>query len=156
MQPRTWRASSVVKVALAIAISNTAISNIGSAQNPITFKARLSPVALDTPMLESVAGSGSVTAVLSGAKLTVTGEFQGMKSSATVAQLHAGSVTGVRGPVVFDLTVEKAASGKLSGSFDLTAEQAANLRKGRLYIQIHSEKAPEGNLWGWLLPQGDS
>jgi hypothetical protein len=22
---------------------------------------------------------------------------------------------------------------------------------GRFYIQLHSEKAPEGNLWGWLL-----
>jgi hypothetical protein len=20
-------------------------------------------------------------------------------------------------------------------------------------VQLHSEKAPEGNLWGWLLPQ---
>ena len=22
----------------------------------------------------------------------------------------------------------------------------------QVYVQIHSEKAPEGNLWGWLLP----
>jgi hypothetical protein len=24
------------------------------------------------------------------------------------------------------------------------------LRKGKFYIQIHSEKAPDGILWGWL------
>jgi hypothetical protein len=26
------------------------------------------------------------------------------------------------------------------------------LRQGRMYLQLHSESAPDGNLWGWLLP----
>ena len=43
--------------------------------------------------------------------------------------------------------------GTLSGSFELNAIQIADLEKGRLYVQLHSEKAPDGNLWGWLLPQ---
>jgi hypothetical protein len=60
-------------------------------------------------------------------------------------------VTGVRGSSVLDLTVSKAISGTVTGSFDLTPEQVESLRKGRLYVQIHSEKAPDGNLWGWLL-----
>jgi hypothetical protein len=49
MQPKTWRVKSILNVALAIAISSVAL-----AQNQITFKARLSPVALDTvpPQLE--------------------------------------------------------------------------------------------------------
>jgi len=56
---------------------------------------------------------------------------------------------------VLDLTVAKtdASAGTLSGSFDLNALQIADLEKGRLYVQLHSEKAPDGNLWGWLLPQ---
>ena len=56
---------------------------------------------------------------------------------------------------MLDLTVTKtdAASGTISGSFDLTAIQVADLEKGRLYVQLHSEKAPDGNLWGWLLAQ---
>jgi hypothetical protein len=57
----------------------------------------------------------------------------------------------VRGPVVQDLTVSKAVSGKISGSADLTPEQIETLHKGGLYIQIFSEKAPDGVLWGWLL-----
>ena len=32
------------------------------------------------------------------------------------------------------------------------AGQAA-LRQGRVYVQVNSQKAPEGNLWGWLLPE---
>jgi hypothetical protein len=56
---------------------------------------------------------------------------------------------------VLDLTVAKTdgTAGTLSGSFELNAIQIADLEKGRLYVQLHSEKAPDGNLWGWLLPQ---
>ena len=126
-----------------------------TAQPPKTFKARLSPVPLDGSMQATIAGSGSVSAVLTGTKLAVTGTFDGIKSPATIAQIHKSPVRGVRGPTVLDLAVAKtdAASGTLSGTFDLTAIQVADLEKGRLYVQLHSEKAPDGNLWGWLLPQ---
>lgn len=126
-----------------------------SAQSSRTFKARLSPVPIDIAMQATIAGSGSVTAVLSGSKLQITGAFEGLRSPATIAQVHKGPIRGVRGPVVFDLTVAKsdASSGTLSGSADLTSVQIADLEKGRLYVQLHSEKAPEGNLWGWILPQ---
>jgi hypothetical protein len=44
-------------------------------------------------------------------------------------------------------------SGEISGTMQLTADQVTELTAGKLYVQLHSEKAPEGNLWGWLLPQ---
>ena len=46
-----------------------------------------------------------------------------------------------------------AVEGKVTGAFKLDETQAAALKKGRLYIQIDSEKAPNGNLWGWLLTE---
>lgn len=121
------------------------------AQRQETFKARLSTVPMDATMRSTVAGKGSVTATLIAKKLSVTGSFEGLASAATVARLHGGKVTGVRGPAVLDLIVDQATSGAISGSATLTDVQIESLRKGRLYIQIHSEKAPEGNLWGWLL-----
>jgi len=126
-----------------------------AAQSSRTFKTRLSPVPIDVSMQSTIAGSGSVTAVLTGTKLTITGTFDGLKSPATIAQVHKSPVRGVRGPVMFDVTVAKsdAASGTLSGTVDLTALQVTDLEKGRLYVQVHSEKAPDGNLWGWLMPQ---
>ena len=126
-----------------------------TAQQSKTFRARLSPVPIDVSMQATIAGFGSVSAVLTGTKLAVTGTFDGLKSPATTAQIHKSPVRGVRGPAVVDLTVAKtdAASGTLSGTLDLTAIQIADLEKGRLYVQLHSEKAPDGNLWGWLLPQ---
>jgi hypothetical protein len=126
-----------------------------SAQSSRTFKTRLSPVPIDVAMQSTIAGTGTVTAVLSGSKLSVTGSFEGLKSPATTAQVHRSPVRGVRGPVAFDLAVAKtdAASGTLTGTVDLTQMQVADLEKGRLYVQVHSEKAPDGNLWGWLMPQ---
>src|SRR3954471_14665379 len=126
-----------------------------TAQQPKSYRARLSPVPLDVAMQATVAGGGSVTAVLTGTKLAVSGTFDGLKSPATIAQVHRSPTRGVRGPNVADLTVAKtdAASGTISGSLELTAIQIADLEKGRLYVQLHSEKAPDGNLWGWLLAQ---
>ena len=116
-----------------------------------TFRARLSPVPVETTTALRITGSGTVTATLDGAKLTIAGTFQGMKSAATIAQVHMGA-RGVRGPVEFDLVIDKGLSGMINGSVTLTKVQVDTLRKGWYYIQIHAEQAPEGNLWGWLLP----
>ena len=122
------------------------------AQAPRNYRARLSPVPIDVSQVATITGSGSVTAVLNGTKLTVTGTFEGMKSPATVVHLHMGQ-RGVRGPSVLDLQATKATSGTISGAIDLTSQQLQDLQNSRLYVQLHSEKAPDGNLWGWLLPQ---
>jgi hypothetical protein len=123
-------------------------------QQPKTFRTRLAPVPIDVSMQATIAGSGTVSAVLTGNKLAITGTFEGLRSPATIAQLHRSPVKGVRGPVAFDLTVTKTegTSGTLSGNLELTSIQVADLEKGRLYLQLHSEKAPDGNLWGWLAP----
>ena len=52
---------------------------------------------------------------------------------------------------MLDLTVSKGTSGTIGASIELTAEQIEDLRNNRLYIQINSERASDGNLWGWLL-----
>src|SRR5436190_780235 len=99
-----------------------------------TYRARLSPVPMDLAMAATVAGSGSVTAALNGSKLTVTGTFDGLKSPATMVQLHRGQ-KGVRGPVVLDLQATKATNGTISGTLDLNPQQIQDLQNSRLYIQ---------------------
>jgi hypothetical protein len=122
------------------------------AQTSETFKARLSPVPINIAMMATVAGSGSLSATLKGNQLTVEGTFEGLRSPATTAQIHRGP-KGIPGPVVpgFDLTVTKAAKGTIGGTLALTPDQVVDLRKGLWYVQIQSERAPDGNLWGWLL-----
>ena len=112
---------------------------------------RLATVPMDGGMRDAVAGTGAASAVLAGSKFTINGTFAGLRSPATVARLHNGLARGVRGPAVSDLVVSKGVSGTIGGTVDLTPEQVKSLQAGRMYIQISSEKAPEGNLWGWIL-----
>jgi hypothetical protein len=126
-----------------------------------TYRTRLSPVPIDAGMMATIAGSGTVTATLTGTKLAISGSFEGLRSPATVARLHRAQ-KGVRGPAVFDLVVTNTPSagvptsaiastaGTISATLDLTPTQVDDLGRERFYVQLHSEKAPEGNLWGWL------
>jgi hypothetical protein len=137
-----------MRVSLALTIA-CALSLM--AQAPETFKARLSAVPVEAKTRPDIAGLGSATATLVGSKLSITGSFDGLRSPALAAKVHQGPATGVRGPAILDLTVVHAGSGAISASLDLTPQQIESLKKGKLYIQIDSEKAPDGNLWGWLL-----
>ena len=120
----------------------------------VVFNARLTMMPIDLATRVDVTGSGSSSAVLNGERLFVRGSFSGLRGPATVVRLHEGVAMGVRGDAISELSVEASVSGTFSGNVELTQEQVQRLRQGRLYIQIHSEAAPEGNLWGWLLEQG--
>jgi hypothetical protein len=128
------------------------------ASMPITFadakiesyRARLSPLGVTNATVETTTGSGSVTATVSGNRLTIAATFEGLTGAATAANLRRGP-KGIPGPVVFEITVPKTESGKINAAFDLTPEQLQDLREARMYLQIHSERAPEGSIRGWLL-----
>jgi hypothetical protein len=121
-----------------------------AAQNGEMYKARLSPVPIDISMQANVAGSGNLTAMLVGNKLTINGSFDGLKSNATEAHINRGP-KGIPGPSIHDLTVQKSTSGSITGSVDLTATEVDDLKNERLYVQLSSERAPDGNLRGWIL-----
>lgn len=119
------------------------------------YRARLSIVPIDIAMQSTIAGSGAVTATLKGTTLTINGTFSGLRTAATIARVHRSPRTAMRGAPIGDLTATAETSGTITGSIELTREQIDDLAAGRLYVQLHSQKAPDGNLWGWLLvPEG--
>jgi hypothetical protein len=134
----------------AAALLGAAIALHASAQT--SFKVRLRPVPIEASTAANTIGAGEATAQLAGTRLTLRGNFAGLKGAATVARLHQGPVMGVRGPAIADVTVPAATSGTFSAEVTLSASQVEGLRQGHVYLQIHSETAPDGNLWGWLLP----
>ncbi len=138
---------------LLITFAWVALCALPEAQGGRQFRARLSPVPIDLAMQVTVAGSGSVTGTLAGTTLTLDGTYKDLKTAATAVRLHRGPRIAMRGPAIADLKASSGTSGTISGSVELTKEQVDDLSNGRLYIQLHSEKAPEGNLWGWLLSQ---
>ena len=135
---------------IAVALCCFAFSAAAQAQEE--FRVRLTMMPIEVATRARVTGSGSGSAKLEGRQLSVSGSFAGMRGPATVARLHEGPALGVRGPAISDLKVTPAAKGELSGEVELTSKQVESLRKRRLYIQIHSSSAPDGNLWGWLVP----
>jgi hypothetical protein len=141
-----------IRAALVCAAAILTTSSV-FAQAGETYKARLTAVPADARTRAELTGIGNATAVLSGTKLTVTGSFEGLKSGATAVKIHNAVAAGVRGPALQELTVAKGMSGSITGSIDLNAEQLEHLKKGGLYLQIYTEKAPEGALWGWLIKQ---
>jgi hypothetical protein len=116
-----------------------------------SYRVRLTTVPIETRTSADVKGSGSATAELDGTRLTIHGSFSGFMSPATGGELHAGSVTAVRGPRIAEFAVPQDRSGSFSATIVLTPEHVQGLSEGRLYIQIVSAGAPDGNVWGWLL-----
>ena len=149
-KPSPTRLGFPLTIVLAVAIV-AGLAFTARAQNGQTFRARLTPVPITASTMNRITGSGSATAILKGRQATITGSFEGLASAATSAQIFRGP-KGIRGAAIFELTISKAASGTISGSLDLTPQQADDLVNGRWYVQIQSESAPDGNLWGWLLP----
>ena len=115
------------------------------------MRARLSPVPTDLAMQETIAGLGAAAATLAGSALTIDGTYQGLKSPATVVRVFESAKPGLRGPLVGEFASGGGTRGTFKGTVTLSRDQAAAYAKGLLYVQLHSEKAPDGNLWGWLM-----
>ena len=99
--------------------------------------------------VNDITGEGEVILSLDGSTLTVEGQFAGMSSAATGAHLHNGP-PAQPGPVVHTLTVDQAPAGTITATLELTPEQIEALENNALYIQVHSENNPPGELRGWI------
>ena len=128
------------------------LAPFAQAQAARTFRTHLSPVPVAS-YNPNVVGTGTVTATLTGNKLAIAGTYEGLASPATQAKLWKSAKPGLRGEALLDLKVSGGVSGTITGQFDLTAAQTQEISASRYYVQLHSEKAADGNLWGWLMPQ---
>jgi len=121
----------------------------GAVAQSETFRARLSPTPTTPQTVTTITGEGEVILTLDGNTLTVSGNFTGMNSVATMAHVHNGP-PAQPGPVVHQLEVTKMPAGEISAVLELTDAQVTALRNNELYIQVHSETNPPGELRGWI------
>ncbi len=119
------------------------------------LEAQLDPAPFDATTRADVIGSiGHVTAALNGNTLTVNGTFRDMTSPARGASLRIGLAKGVLGEAIGTLNVTATPEGTVSGAVQLSAAQIEALGREAIYVRVDSEKAPEGNLQGWLEAKG--
>jgi hypothetical protein len=116
-----------------------------------TYNAELDPVPFDASNRADVIDSiGTVSASLDGSTLIIHGTFSNLTSPATQGSVRIGLAKGVPGDAIGALSVDHARQGSFQVSLKLKSAQIAALKKEALYIRIDSEKAPDGNLQGWL------
>jgi CHRD domain len=111
---------------------------------------------------------GSIGAVLSGNRLIVRGQFSNLSSAlrdyatdpatppnpnvTSAVHIHKG-MPNQNGPFQYALTVtidSDNLSGKVSGEYELTAEQLQSLNDGMLYVDLHTKVNRGGELRGIL------
>ncbi len=108
------------------------------------------------------AGTGAITAILDNMTLSVSGTFENLSSpfDPTVgggAHLHGG-LFGQNGSVALPLVATVATDGlqgafeEVNNTFELTQDQLEALEARGLYVNIHTEGAPAGEIRGQLLP----
>jgi len=126
-----------------------------------TFRAFLSGANEVSPVFTTA--SGLVTLELSGDELTITGSFEGLVApiepvGGTGVHIHLG-FTGQNGPVEISLDPELS-NGNTAGTFDQTVEVSADqieaMQNRQLYVNIHSERYPSGEIRGQILPDGNT
>ncbi|GEM_PF-344560 len=114
----------------------------------------------------ATAGSGTITATLTGNELVVTGNYANMTglidlNIAGGAHIHAG-YAGQNGGIELELVPTPGTD--LSGgtftaalnTFTLTPTQIDRLNSRQLYVNIHTTVYPAGEIRGQLLPAADS
>jgi len=137
----------VICAALALLLATPALA--------VSYEAQLDPTPFDaTNRADVIESIGNVTATLDGSSLTVKGTFSNFTSPATAGSFRIGLAKGVPGDAIGSLTVEHARQGSFSGTIKLSAAQLTALKRQSLYIRIDSEKAPDGNVQGWLEESG--
>ena len=119
------------------------------------YQVYLSPMPFNDATQPIMQGKGTASATLDGDTLSISGSFAGLSGPATKAHLSVSKGPGIPGSPLVDLTLVGDVAGKVTGQIKLDPSQLVALRGRRLYIQIDSEKAPSGHLWGWLLEEHD-
>ena len=120
---------------------------------PETFKIALSG-AQQVPAVETP-GSGSADLTYDPATRALTWSitFTGLSAPATMAHIHGPAAAGKNGPVVIWLSNKGTPpASPIKGEATLTPEQAQELMAGDLYINVHTQAHPGGEIRGQLLP----
>lgn len=138
------------------AISITSFAN-PVPDDPLT--ARLDSVAFTNETRRLVSGVGGVVATISdGGVVTLVGNYGGLASPATSIVVLKGPRTGVPGQerlAAFPVA-QPSTRGSFSERIRMSKSNLAALLAGQIYLQIVTETAPDGAIWGWIIRKSDT
>lgn len=103
------------------------------------------------PVDTEATGTGSFTLDVDARVMVVAVSFSGLSGPITAAHFHVAP-PGASGGVIIDLTEDFAGDddGFVQGAVTFTAAQIADLDAGNVYINLHTETNPDGEIRGQL------
>ena len=124
----------------------------GTQLPPRAFAARMSGANEVPPVTTTGMGIGFVGINSAGTQIRVCAGFRNLSSAVTAITINGPASTTENGPVIFTLTLPTTSFGYASGTFDVTADQIAELRARLWYFQVSTETNPTGEIRGQLNP----
>ncbi|WP_042779022.1 CHRD domain-containing protein [Sinorhizobium fredii] len=109
----------------------------------LKFKADLKGSSEVPPSDSAGQGTGDITLDTATKKLTWTVTSSGLSGEATAAHFHGPAAPGENAGPVVDISKTIA-----SGSAEITDQHLADLQAGKWYLNIHTEKFPDGEIRG--------
>lgn len=91
-------------------------------------------------------GTADVSVDTEAKKITWTLSHSGLSGDPTAAHFHGPAKPGENAGPIIDITANMA-----SGSADLTDAQLADIQGGMVYLNIHTEKFPDGEIRGQVM-----
>jgi len=155
-----------------LALAATGALALPAAAEEMKFMAELSGAAQVPPVETEAMGMADVTVDTEAMTVTWSLAHQGLSGDAVAAHFHGPATPEETAPPVVDMTVdatmeaEAAASTEatapevteepvvediLMGNAEITEEQLTQLRDGMMYINVHTEMHPDGEIRGQVM-----
>jgi hypothetical protein len=113
------------------------------------FEAEMNGAA-ERPTPVDTQATGNATVTIEDTAVRVQGEFEGLSGAAVAAHIHGPADKETAAPIICPLTATAAVGGTLAGSCTFTEEQLQQLRDGRMYVNVHTQQHPQGEIRGQL------
>jgi hypothetical protein len=137
---------------VAAALSGLAWGAVASAA-PMSISVRLTGAQQVPPVQTSGNGTAQLTYDPDTRIVTWTVEFSDLSGPATMAHFHGPAMAGKNAPPTIWLTNKGSmAESPIKGAATLTPEQAQEFTAGQWYINVHTEKNPDGEIRGQVSP----
>ena len=92
-------------------------------------------------------GSGKATLTLEGDKLAYQVDYKGLSGPATAGHIHGPAGSGANAGVAIPFA---SPGDPIKGAATLTPEQVTALKDGKMYVNIHTQQNPGGEIRGQI------
>ncbi|MGO9039810.1 MAG: CHRD domain-containing protein [Steroidobacteraceae bacterium] len=140
----------IVTVAYLSAISLWAVPSQAASES---FKVSLTGAQQTPPVQSAGTGTADLTYDPATHMLSWSIMYSGLSGTVTMAHIHGPATMGKNGPVQIWLTKKGSpVESPIKGQATLTPEQAKQFEAGELYINVHTETHPAGEIRGQVMP----